>query len=115
MAAALFNAAADPNRARAISAGTAPASRVHPLVVDAMRERGIDLTGERPKLLSPQLTTGAQWLVTMGCGEECPVVPGARREDWPIADPADQPIERVRAIRDEIAARVRQFIARERL
>ena len=115
MAAAFFNAAADPRKARAISAGTHPALHVHPSVIEAMREAGVDLGSSRPQALTAELAARAQWLITMGCGESCPVVPGARVEDWPIFDPANQPIERVRAIRDEVYARVARFIQRERL
>lgn len=113
MAAAWFNVLADPTKARAVSAGTAPADGVHPVVVQAMREVGIDLTGARPRALTPDLAASAQWLVTMGCGDQCPHVPGVRRDDWPLHDPKDQPLERVRAIRDEIASRVRRFIAEQ--
>ncbi len=112
MAAAFFNQL--PN-ARAVSAGTQPADRVHPVVVEAMQEVGIDLTRETPQLLTPALAVEAQWLITMGCGEACPVVPGVKREDWALDDPAGQPIERVRAIRDDIRARVQQFRHRESL
>ncbi len=111
MAAALFNAVADPRRARAVSAGTAPAERVHPEVVEAMREVGIDLAGARPRPLTPELAAGARLLVTMGCGEACPAVPGADREDWPLRDPKGLPLAEVRAIRDEIGARVRRLVA----
>jgi len=110
MAAAFFNAAADPVKARAISAGTQPADAVHPVVADAMREAGIDLSGATPQLLTPALAGQAQWLITMGCGEACPVVPGAERDDWALADPAHQPIELVRLIRDEIQRRVQRFV-----
>lgn len=109
MAAALFNALADPARARAISGGTRPANRVNPVVVEAMREVGIDLSG-MPQSLTAERAREAHWLITMGCGDECPVVPGAMREDWPLADPADQPLERVRAIRDEIRTRVAALV-----
>ena len=115
MAAAFFNAAADPQKARAISAGTQPGLRVHPIVVDAMREAGIDLGSARPQPFTTEIATDVRWLITMGCGESCPFVPGAHVEDWPIADPAGQPIERVRAIRDEVYARVARFIEREQL
>jgi arsenate reductase len=115
MAAAWFNALADPVKARATSAGTHPASQVHPSVVEAMREAGIDLRGAQPQRLSDALASQAQWLITMGCGEECPVVPGVKREDWEIDDPAALPIERVREIRDEIRTRVEAFLERERL
>ena len=111
MAAALFNQHADASKARAISAGTQPGERVHPEVVAVMRERGIDLADKKPQKLTDALAATAQWLVTMGCGDECPVVPGARRDDWPLEDPKGQPEARVRQIRDEIEARVRQMIA----
>lgn len=113
MAAALFNLAADPARARAISAGTRPAARVHPRVVAAMLDLGIDLAGATPQRLTPALAARPNWLVTMGCGEECPVVPGVRREDWPIADPKERSADEVRAIRDEIGRRVGALIDRE--
>jgi arsenate reductase len=115
MAAAFFNALADPARARAVSAGTRPADRVNPVVVEAMREAGLDVSAATPRQLTAELARDARWLITMGCGDECPVVPGVRREDWPLADPANQPIEQVRAIRDEVRARVRAFVDRERL
>ncbi|MBI3399779.1 MAG: arsenate reductase ArsC [Acidobacteria bacterium] len=110
MAAAFFNAAADPVKARAISAGTQPADRVHPLVADAMQEVGIDVSGATPQLLTPTIAAHAQWLITMGCGDECPVVPGVARDDWALVDPAHQPIELVRTIRDEIRRRVQRFV-----
>jgi arsenate reductase len=113
MAAALFNALADPAKWRAISAGTNPGERVHPEVVAVMREEGIDLSGARPQKLTPELASQAQLLVTMGCGDECPFVPGLRREDWPLEDPNGKPIDRVRAIRDEIRARVQALLAAE--
>jgi arsenate reductase len=115
MAAALFNALADPARGRGLSAGTAPGDRVHPEVVEAMREAGIDLASARPRRLTPELAAGAQLLVTMGCGDECPYVPGLRREDWPLDDPKGKPIERVREIRDDIRARVEALLTREGL
>jgi arsenate reductase len=110
MAAAFFNALVDPGSARAISAGTRPADRVDPVVIQAMREAGIDVSSETPRLLTPELAREAGWLITMGCGDECPVVPGMKRDDWPLDDPAGQPIERVRAIRDQIRARVEAFL-----
>jgi arsenate reductase len=112
MAAALFEAIAPPARMRAVSAGTRPADRVHPEVVEAMREVGIDLAGARPRLLTPELAGEATLLVTMGCGEECPVVPGVPREDWPLPDPKGESPARVREIRDEIARRVRALVER---
>ncbi len=109
MSAALFNRFADPTKARAISAGTRPAGRVHPEVVEVMNEIGIDLSSARPQRLTAELARDAQWLVTMGCGDECPYVPGLERDDWPLPDPKGQPIERVREIRQEICERVEAF------
>jgi arsenate reductase len=114
MVAALFNALADPARARAVSTGTEPADRVQPEVVAVMREVGVDLAAARPQKLTANLARDASLLVTMGCGDACPYVPGARVEDWPIKDPGGQPLERVRAIRDEIRGRVADLLARER-
>ena len=111
MAAAFFNAVADRAVARALSAGTAPGDHVHPEVVAAMREVGIDLAANRPQLLTPALAAGAALLVTMGCGEACPVVPGVERADWPLPDPKGQSPDRVRAIRDQIRARVEELVA----
>jgi arsenate reductase len=113
IAAAWFNDLADPAKARAISAGTEPGPTVHPEVAEAMIEAGIDLSGASPQKLTPELAQQAQVLVTMGCGDKCPYVPGARIEDWPLQDPKGQPIERVREIRDEIRERVTDLIARE--
>jgi arsenate reductase len=110
MAAAFFNAEADPARARAISAGTRPAARAHPEVVAAMREVGLDLAGATPTYLSEELARSADVLVTMGCGEECPVVPGVRRLDWDLADPKGASADRVRAIRDEVRMHVLELI-----
>jgi arsenate reductase (thioredoxin) len=111
MAAAFFNQAA--RKARAISAGTTPGERVHPEVVAVMREVGLDLGDLRPRLLTAELGAGVALLVTMGCGEECPYLPGARVVDWSLDDPKGLPIERVRAIRDEIRARVAALVAAE--
>ena len=113
MAAAFFNQLADPARARALSAGTTPGDRVHPEVVAVMREEGIDLSGARPQKLTTELAGQAQLLVTMGCGDECPYVPGVRRDDWPLDDPKGQPVERVRSIRDDIRARVEALVVQE--
>ena len=115
IAAGWLNALASPDRARALSAGTRPADRVNPVVVEAMREAGIDVSGAIPRRLTTELAAAAQWLITMGCGDDCPVVAGVERDDWPIEDPAGQSIERVRAIRDDIRARVERFLDRERL
>ena len=113
MAAALFNDMADAAIAHAVSAGTRPADRVHPEVVEVMREVSLDLSAAKPQLLTAELAAGADLLVTMGCGDECPALPGVRREDWPLADPKGQSIERVREIRDEIRDRVQKLLARE--
>jgi arsenate reductase (thioredoxin) len=106
MAAALFNALADPSRAEALSAGTRPGTAIHPEVIEAMREIGIDLTQATPRLLSADLAGGATMLITMGCGEECPYVPGLQRDDWGVPDPKGRPMPEVRAIREEIRGRV---------
>src|SRR6187455_2279220 len=106
MAAAWFNALADPAKARAVSAGTEPGPRVHPEVLEAMKEVGIDLSQAQPRKLTPDLATESALLVTMGCGEACPNVPGLRRDDWPLEDPKGKPVERVREIRDDIRNRV---------
>ena len=110
MAAAWFNLLADPSRARAVSAGTSPGPAVHPEVLEVMREVGIELAGVAPQRLTPELAAQAQLLITMGCGDECPVVPGAERDDWPLDDPKGKPLERVREIREEIRARVEVLV-----
>jgi arsenate reductase len=110
MAAAFFNAAADPRKARAVSAGTSPGARVHPEVVDVMREDGIDLASARPQLLTDDVARGASMLITMGCGEACPAVPGLRREDWPLEDPRGRPVDDVRRIRDDVRSRVQALV-----
>jgi arsenate reductase len=86
---------------------------VHPEVLDAMRAAGLDLSAATPQRLTDELARRAQWLVTMGCGDECPVVPGAHRDDWPLEDPKGRSREEVAAIRDEIRGRVADFIARQ--
>ncbi|HXN56481.1 MAG TPA: arsenate reductase ArsC [Myxococcales bacterium] len=113
MAAAFFNSIVDPEQARAISAGTQPGERVHPEVVKVMREVGIDLVAARPQRFTPNLAKGVHTLVTMGCGNECPAIPGAKRDDWPLTDPKGKPDEEVRRIRDEIRERVLQMVAAE--
>jgi protein-tyrosine-phosphatase len=110
IAEALFNAAAS-GRARARSAGSRPATGVHPAVVQALQEVGIDVSRNTPKGLDDVRLDDADVVVTMGCGDECPVVPGARRLDWDLPDPAGRPIAQVRAIRDDIAARVTGLLA----
>lgn len=110
MAAAWFELMADPAKARAVSAGTAPGPRVHPEVAVAMAEVGVDLTNRVPRFLSEELAATASHLVTMGCGDACPVLPGTARDDWPLPDPKGQPIEVVRRIRDDIRDRVRSMV-----
>jgi arsenate reductase len=111
MAAALFNASADPARAHAVSAGTRPGSAVHPEVAEVMREIGLDVSSATPRLLTDDLTRRVNLLITMGCGEECPYVPGVERDDWALPDPKGRPLDEVRAIRDEIRTRVESLIA----
>jgi arsenate reductase len=115
MSAAFFNQFADPAVARGVSAGTQPAEHVHPVVVDAMREVGIDLSNAKPQKLTAELAQNAELLVTMGCGDECPYVPGLRRDDWPLPDPKGQGIDSVRQTRDEIKRRILQLLAHEQL
>ncbi|MBZ4395592.1 arsenate reductase ArsC [Myxococcus sp. MISCRS1] len=113
MAAAFFNVLADPDKARAISAGTQPGEQVHPEVLEAMRDAGLDLTGARPQRLTDELAKDAHWLITLGCGEACPSVPGLKREDWPLDDPQGKSEVLVHRIRDEVAARVVGLLERE--
>jgi arsenate reductase (thioredoxin) len=113
MAAAFFNELADPALARGVSAGTQPAARVHPEVMEVMKEAGIDLSAARPQKLTEALARDAHLLITMGCGDECPYVPGLRRDDWPLQDPKGQAPGRVREIRDEIRARVEALLVAE--
>lgn len=110
MAAAIFNQLANPGLVRAISAGTQPGDHVHPEVVAVMREVGVDLSDARPQLLTSELARRSSLLVTMGCGESCPVVPGLERDDWPLEDPKGKAPERVREIREEIRRRVRLLL-----
>ena len=106
MAAALFNALVDPQLARAISAGTQPAEQVHPEVVEAMLEIGIDLSSVQPLQLTSTLASRADLLVTMGCEEDCPAIPDLEHQDWPLTDPKGQADNVVQSIRDEIQHRV---------
>lgn len=110
MAAAWFNLLADPEKARAISAGTDPGPRVHPEVVTAMNEAGVDLSGAPTSKLTAELAQQAQMLITMGCGDQCPVVPGLIRDDWPLEDPKGKSLDHVRRIRDEICDRVTRLL-----
>jgi arsenate reductase (thioredoxin) len=109
MSQALFERAAD-GRHTALSAGTTPAERVHPEVVEVMRELGIDLSARRPTLLTRELARQADVVVTMGCGDACPYIPGKRYLDWDLPDPKGRPISQVRATRDEIARRVDSLV-----
>lgn len=113
MAAAFFNRIADSGKARAVSAGTKPANHVHPEVVTAMREIGIDLAGAVPRTLTAELADDGDRLVTMGCGDTCPYVPGVPVDDWPIEDPKGKTREQVRGIRDGIRERVEAMIENE--
>lgn len=115
MAAAFFNACADPHKAQAVSAGTDPAERVHSEVVMVMQEIGLDLSLARPQKLTSELARDANLLVTMGCGDQCPFVAGLRREDWPLPDPKGRDIHEVRLIRDQIRSRIQQMIEQEQL
>jgi len=110
MSAALFERAAG-GRHRALSAGTTPGDRVHPVVVDAMRELGVDLADRVPQGLTTELAEQADVVVTMGCGDECPYIPGKRYLDWDLTDPKGQDLEQVRAIRDDIGRRVDALLA----
>jgi arsenate reductase (thioredoxin) len=113
MAAAWFNLLADPAKAHAISAGTDPGPRVHPEVVAAMSEVGLDLSGAPTSKLTTEVAQRAQMLITMGCGDRCPVVPGLQRDDWPLEDPKGKSIDRVREIRDEIRQLVEHLLGRK--
>jgi arsenate reductase (thioredoxin) len=113
MAAAFFNQLADRDKAEAISAGTEPGLRVHPEVQAAMQEVGIDLSHAKPQKLTDELARDAQLLITMGCSDKCPYVPGLRRGDWPLPDPKEQPMKVVRAIRDDIRGRVQLLLEQE--
>ena len=110
MSQALFERAAS-GRHRAASAGTTPAERVHPEVVEAMRELDIDLADRQPKRLTDELAQEADVVVTMGCGDECPYIPGKRYLDWDLPDPKGRPVEEVRALRDDIDRRVQELVA----
>jgi arsenate reductase len=107
---ALFDHAAA-GRHTALSAGTTPAARVHPDVIEVMRELGIDLSDRTPQLLTAELTERADIVVTMGCGDQCPYIPGKRYLDWDLPDPQGRPITEVRATRDQIARRVHDLVA----
>jgi arsenate reductase (thioredoxin) len=115
MAAAFFNELADSSKAHGISAGTEPGLRIHPEVLAVMQECGIDLSHAKPQKLTEELAKDAQFLITMGCGDKCPYVPGLRRDDWPLPDPKGKAIEEVRVIRDEVKHRVEQLLINQGL
>jgi len=110
MSQALFGRAAA-GRHHALSAGTTPAEHVHPEVIAVMNELGIDLSGQRPQLLTRELAEQADIVITMGCGDACPYIPGKRYIDWNLPDPKGRPLDEVRAIRDDIARRVDLLLA----
>jgi arsenate reductase len=109
MSQALFERASAGHH-RALSAGTTPAARLHPEVVEVMHEVGVDLQDRTPQLLTADLAAEADVVVTMGCGDECPFIPGKRYIDWDLTDPAGKPLDQVRAIRDDIDQRVQAFL-----
>jgi arsenate reductase (thioredoxin) len=115
MSAAFFNEMVNPLAGRAVSAGTQPAEHIHPLVLQVMAEAGLDLSASKPQRLTVELAKGAEMLITMGCGDECPYVPGLRREDWPLPDPKGRSLEEVRLIRNEIRTRVSELLHAEGL
>jgi arsenate reductase len=106
MAAAFFNHLADSQKAEAISAGTDPGLQVHAEVLMVMLEVGLDLSSAKPQKLTQELARETQLLITMGCGDKCPYVPGLRRDDWPLPDPKGRSLDEVRAVRDDIRSRV---------
>ena len=109
MSRALFMRAAG-NSHEARAAGTSPVKHVHPVVVTAMREVGVDLSTQVPTMLTTEIAQWADVVVTMGCGDACPVIPGKRYIDWELPDPKDMPIEKVREVRDDIDGRVRELV-----
>jgi arsenate reductase (thioredoxin) len=113
MAAAFFNAMVNPKLARAVSAGTHPGEKVHPEVLEVMREVGIDLSDATPQQLTDDLKQEADMLISMGCGESCPTAPGLRQDDWPLEDPKGKPVARVREIRDAVKSQVWKLLANE--
>lgn len=110
MAAAFFNKYADRSKIKAISAGTEPADRVHPEVLTVMKEIGVDLSHMQPQRLTDELAAAAVLLVTMGCGEKCPYVPGLEMQDWPLPDPKGKSLDDVRKTRDEIESKIKSLL-----
>ncbi|KAF9210504.1 hypothetical protein BGZ59_009361 [Podila verticillata] len=111
MAAAFFNKHRTQDTVKGVSAGTNPASKVHPVVREIMLEVGIDLSSITPVKLTPELAKTVTTIVTMGCGETCPYVPGVKIVDWSLTDPKNKPVDEARVIRDEIENRIKVFIA----
>ena len=99
------------DRIQVLSAGSLPAQQINPVAVEAMREEGIDITSESPKVLTTEAVQESDVVITMGCGDVCPVFPGKRYEDWALEDPAGQGIDSVRPIRDDIRARITQLVS----
>ncbi len=114
MSQALFEREAA-GRHSSLSAGTTPAEHVHPEVIEVMREIGLDLSDRQPRLLTRELSEQADIVVTMGCGDECPYIPGKRYIEWDLPDPKGRPLDEVRAIRDDIARRIDSLLADETL
>ncbi|MEV8339755.1 arsenate reductase ArsC [Leucobacter sp. NPDC077196] len=110
MAAGWLRELAD-DRVEVRSAGSMPADQINPVAVEAMREVGIDITGEQPKVLTTEAVQDSDVVITMGCGDACPFFPGKRYEDWKLDDPAGQSIESVRPIRDEIKGRIEALLS----
>lgn len=110
MAASFFNLYCNQTKAFALSAGTNPGTNVHAEVLAVMKEEGLDLSNIKPQLLTDKLAQGAEMLITMGCGETCPMIPGLKRADWGLQDPKGQTIDRVREIRDEVKQRVQTLV-----
>lgn len=111
MCAAFFNKYADSTKAFAVAAGTEPATCVHPEVIEVMKEVGLDLSKAQPQKLTVELAEDARLLVTLGCGEKCPYIPGLEVQDWPLLDPKGKDLDSVRGIRDEIDARVKTLVS----
>lgn len=110
MAAALLTHLCD-GRIEVRSAGTEPADQINPAAIAALAELGIDITAEKPKVLTPEAVESSDVVITMGCGDTCPYFPGVSYRDWSLDDPAGQPIDVVRRIRDDIAEHVRALVA----
>jgi protein-tyrosine-phosphatase len=99
------------DRVTVLSAGSEPADQINPIAVQAMAEEGIDITAEQPKILTPEAVQDSDVVITMGCGDTCPIYPGKRYEDWQLDDPAGEGIDAVRPIRDDIKARIQTLLS----